>query len=124
MEGVLNVGVSPLMHFLEARHLMSDERHNRAKKAKSGNAAYTWESAMSEAKQQSVFYVIERMDGASRLYMASHTCGWTHDIRLAAKWEVRRSAEDVWRRQPCHFRGVSAVAERAMSLEELESADR
>jgi hypothetical protein len=97
---------------------MSDERHNQAKKAKSGNAMYTRESAMNEAKRQNSFYVIERMDGASRLYMASHPCGWTHDIRLAAKWGVRRSAEDVWRRQPCHFRGVSAVT---VSLEELEA---
>jgi hypothetical protein len=81
------------------------------------------ESAMNEAKRQNLFYVIERMDGASRMYMATHPCGWTHDIRLAAKWEMRRSAEDVWLRQPCQFRGVSAVAERAMSLEELERAD-
>jgi hypothetical protein len=76
---------------------------------------------VNEAKRQNSFYVIERMDGASRLYMASHPWGWTHDISLAAKWELRRSAEDVWRRQPCHFRGVSAVAERAVSLEELEA---
>ena len=65
--------------------------------------------AMHEAEQQSVFYVIERMDCASRLYVADRSCGWSPDIDLAAKWDKRSTAEDVWQRQPCHLRGTTAV---------------
>jgi len=49
--------------------------------------------AMHEAEQQSVFYVIERMDCTSRLYVADRSCGWSSDIDLAAKWDKRSTAE-------------------------------
>jgi hypothetical protein len=64
-----------------------------------------------EAEQQSAFYVIERIDGASRLYMADRSCGWTSNIDLAAKWDKRSTAKDVWQRQPCQLRGTTAVRE-------------
>lgn len=66
---------------------------------------------MREPEQQSAFYVIERTDGTRLLYMADRSCGWATDIDLAARWEERFAAEGVWRRLPCHLRGMTGVRE-------------
>jgi hypothetical protein len=62
-----------------------------------------------------MFYVIEQ-NTSPPLYMADSSCGWTQDIDLAAKWGERAPAEDVWRRQPCQFRGISAVVEQMSGI--------
>lgn len=80
---------------------------------------------MSAEERQTVFYVIQRSQSTlgEPTYMADRSCGWTHDIELAARWSSRASAEDVWRRQPCQFRGASAVVEHAPVTSGIGSAE-